>query len=130
MKTYLVDTDVLIDFFKRRAEAVQVITQVGQAGRSSISVVSVMELLAGWQPQEASIYLPKLYAIFATIPVTQDIAECAGEYRQAFRREGKPLATIDTLIAATARLHQACLVTRNSKDYPMPDIELYPTIYY
>ena len=48
MKTYLVDTDVLIDFFKRRAEAVQVMTQLGQTGRSSISVVSVTELLAGW----------------------------------------------------------------------------------
>ena len=129
MKTYLVDTDVLIDFFKRRAEAVQVITQVGQTGRGYISVVSVTELLAGWQPQEAPLYLPKLYAIFTTIPVTQAIAERAGEYRQAYRKEGKPLATIDTLIAATARLHQACLVTRNSKDYPMPDIELYPNIY-
>ena len=104
------------------------ITQVGQTGRSCISVVSVTELLAGWQPQEAPLYLPKLYALCATLPVTQAIAERAGEYRQAYRKEGKPLATIDTLIAATARLHQACLVTRNSKDYPMPDIELYPTI--
>ena len=128
MKTYLVDTDVLIDFFKRRAEAVQVMTQVGQTGRSAVSVVSVTELLAGWQPQEVPIYLPKLYALCATLPVTQEIAERAGEYRQAYRKEGKPLATIDTLIAVAARVHQACLVTRNSKDYPMPDIELYPNI--
>lgn len=125
MKTYLVDSDVLIDFFKKKPEAVELIEDLTSLGDTAISAISVAELRAGWDKEEASIYLPRLYNIFVVIPVTYDIAEKAGEIRERYSRKGNKLPTIDTLIAATAIIHKYCLVSRNTKHYRMSELDLY-----
>lgn len=129
MKNYLIDSDVLIDLFKKKTEALQLIKDLGEIGRTSISPISVAELRSGWDENEAKERLPHLYAIFDVIPLTKDIAEVAGKYRESYSRQGIRLPTMDVLIAATAITHTCCLVTRNIKHYPMPDIEIYPDIY-
>lgn len=129
MKTYFADSDVLIDFFKKKEEAVKLIEELASSGDMTISVISVAELRAGWNKEEASIYLPHLYNIFVVVPLTQDIAEKAGEIRQQYSRKGSKLPTIDALIAATAIVHKFCLVSRNIKHYPMPEIDFYQDIY-
>ena len=129
MKTYFVDSDVLIDFFKRKVEAVKLIEELNNLGNTVISVISVAELRAGWSKRDALIYLPHLYNIFEVIQITQNIAEKAGEIREQYSKKGSKLPTIDTLIAATAIVYNYCLVTRNIKHYPMPEIDLYQDIY-
>lgn len=49
------------------------------------------------------------------------VARRAGSYRSAFRSTTR-LALPDALIAATAREHDATLVTRNVRHYPMTDL--------
>ncbi|OGK38063.1 hypothetical protein A3F03_02490 [Candidatus Roizmanbacteria bacterium RIFCSPHIGHO2_12_FULL_41_11] len=129
MKTYLIDTDVFIDFFKKRNQAVQLIEHLSTLGDFFVSVITVAELRSGWTGKEGVIYLPKLYDIAQVIPVTKEIAESAGEYRQRYAQQGKRLPTIDLLIAATAILRSCSLVTRNIKHYPMPELDLYREIY-
>lgn len=129
MKTYLIDSDILIDFFKKLPEAVTLIHKLTEQGESSISAISVSELRSGWSKQAASLYLPRLYNIFEVIPVTREVAEIAGEYREKYSKKGIRLPTIDVLIAATAIMHQRTLVTRNTKHFPMPEVELYQNIY-
>lgn len=129
MKTYFIDSDVLIDFFKKRQEAVKLIEELASFGNIAISVVSVAELRAGWSKEESSVYLHRLYSIFEVISLTQDIAEKAGGLRQKYSKKGSNLPTIDVLIAATAIVSEYCLVTRNIKHYPMPEIDLYKDIY-
>lgn len=129
MKTFLFDSDVLIDFFKKKAASVALVEKLGTLGNTTISVISVAELRAGWNKEDASIYLPPLYSIFTPIPLTQDIAEKAGEIRAQYSKKGATLPTIDALIASTAILHEYCLVTRNIKHYPMQEIDLYKDIY-
>lgn len=129
MKGYLIDTDVFIDFFKKRHEAVQLIKHLATSDPITISVITVSELRSGWTEKEASIYLPKLYDIVRVIPVTKEIAERAGEYRQKYALQGKKLPTIDTLIALTVLLNSFCLVTRNIRHYPMPELDLYRETY-
>ncbi len=129
MKTHLVDSDVLIDFFKKKLEAVKLIEDLASLGDTAISAISVAELRAGWSEKEVLIYLPRLYNIFVVIPLTQDIAEKAGEIRQQYSKKGNKLPTIDALIAATAIVHKFCLVSRNIKHYPMPEIDFYQNIY-
>ncbi len=129
MKTYIIDSDVLIDFFKKKKEAVKIVEELGSLGNTVISVISVAELRAGWNKKDASIYLKHLYDIFTTIPLTQDIAEKAGEIRAKYSKKGAMLPTIDVLIASTAIMHEYCLVTRNIKHYPMPEIDLFKQIY-
>ena len=75
MKTYLIDSDVLIDFFKRLPAAVELIHTLGEQGKSFISAISVAELRSGWTREDASIYLPRLYNIFEVMSVDKEIAE-------------------------------------------------------
>jgi toxin FitB len=125
MKTYLIDSDVLIDFFKRNPQAVALIEQLAELGTMSISTLSIAELRSGWNRKDALTYLPHLYDVFSIFPVTKEVAEEAGVYRNGYCIQGVTLPTIDSLIAATAKLHKACLVTRNIKHFPMTDIEMY-----
>lgn len=129
MKSYLIDSDVLIDFFKKLPVAVELIHNLGEQGKGVISVISVTELRSGWTKDNASLYLPKLYDIFGVIPVSKEVAETAGEYREKYAKEGIKLPTIDTLIAATAILNKCTLVTRNIKHFPMPEMDIYQNIY-
>lgn len=129
MKTYLVDSDVLIDFFKKRPEAVALIEELGEQGETVISAISIAELRSGWIKEEAATYLPRLYDIFEVVPVTRNIAEAAGGYREFYSKKGVTLPTMDALIAATAIIDEYCLVTRNIIHYPMPELDLYPEFY-
>lgn len=126
MKPFLIDSDVLIDFFKRKQPAVALLEKLGEEGQLVISVLSVAELRSGWSEQDAGMYLSRLYNLAEVLPVTMKIAEQAGTLREAYRRKGTLLPTIDVLIAATAMLNACCLVTRNKKDYPLHGLDLYP----
>ena len=48
----------------------------------------------------------------------------AGRYRCEFARRETALSTTDTLIAATAIAEGAILITANTRDFPMEEIEL------
>lgn len=128
MKACLVDSDVLIDFFKRKAAAVKLIEELAILEEIAISVISIAELRAGWNKEQALVYIPRLYDIFTVIPITKEIAEKAGEIREQHSKKGNKLPTVDALIAATALIFKYSLVTRNVKHYQMPELDLYKDI--
>lgn len=117
----LIDTDVLIDHFHGVATATEYIakTLLGE-GELVISSVSVTEILAGMRPGEET-PTEELLALFTIYPVDEAVARVAGMYLRQFARSHQ-LDLGDGLIAATARVLGAELVTRNVKHYPMPDI--------
>ncbi|NJL36583.1 MAG: type II toxin-antitoxin system VapC family toxin [Leptolyngbyaceae cyanobacterium RM2_2_4] len=59
------------------------------------------------------------------IPITVEIAKCSGELRGHLRIQGKTRSQADILIAATARIHQLTLVTRNTRDFEDCGITLF-----
>ena len=69
-------------------------------------------------------YLLPLYDLFPVLPITQNIAQLAGQIRFFdHKRDEKNVQTqnlCDALIAATAIEHNHCLITNNVKDYAMP----------
>jgi predicted nucleic acid-binding protein len=87
--------------------------------------LTITELRSEWTKEQANWLLPRLYALCSVVPVTKEIAEQAGIWRQEYKSKGKQLGTPDTAIAATAYLHDYSLVTNNTKDYPMPELKLY-----
>jgi hypothetical protein len=129
MKTYLIDTDIFIDFFKKNVHAEKLLEELSQNEILAVSILTISELRAGWTEEQAAFYLPRLYAITKVLHLTEEIAELSGKFRFEYKKKGKTLATIDTLIAATAIINDCFLITRNVKDYPMPEIELYKKMY-
>lgn len=126
MTQFLLDTDVLVDFFKKRSYAQELLATIKEKGDLFLSVLSVSELRAGWTDEEASYFLPKLYAFAIRAPVTNEVAELAGAIRHTYKTKGVSLPTIDTLIAATAIENGYLLVTNNKRHYPMKNLSLYP----
>ena len=123
--TYLIDTDVLIDFFKHKEPATALITSLSKRDTVAMSTLTITELVSGWTTDQATWHLPRLYALCSVVPVTKDIAEQAGKWRQEYKSRGRQLGTADMVIAATAYLNGYCLVTNNVKDYPMPELKLH-----
>ena len=123
--TYLIDTDVMIDFFKHKDPDKSPIVSLSKQGTLALSALTITELRSGWTPKQADFLMPRLSALCAIVPVSREIAEQAGMWRQEYKNNGLSLGTVDTVIAATAYLHDYSLLTNNVKDYPMPELTLY-----
>lgn len=119
------DTNVMIDFFKHRNPAKDLITTLSKQNTLSLSALTIAELRSGWTNEQADFFLPKLNALCSIVPVSAEIAEQAGQWRYEYKPKGQQLGTVDTIIAATAYLTDAPLVTNNIKGYPMPELTLY-----
>lgn len=119
----LLDTDILIDHFHGHRAALDFIRQQLEQGETlAISVVSVTEFSGGMRPTEEP-QTERLLGLFTVLPVDENIAWQAGAYLRQFRRSHR-LELGDALIAATALQHQAELITRNLKHYPMADLTI------
>ena len=123
---YLIDSDVLIDYFKGKASVRPLVERLLETDDVvAISVLSITELRTGWTEEQAAYLLPRLAKLFTIEAVVPEIATQAGGWRHRYMKQGQPLGTVDTIIAATAFCKQYCLVTNNTKDYPMPEVQLY-----
>jgi predicted nucleic acid-binding protein len=58
-------------------------------------------------------------------PVTTEIAELSARLRHKYRTQGTQLATVDTVIAATAVIANYSLVTCDKDFYPIKEIQFY-----
>src|SRR5689334_7686958 len=126
--TYLFDTDVLIEYFKHREPWYSRVEKILQKHPSAISVVTLTELRACWDDVHARQWMPLLYDLFTLQDITSEIAVLAGAQIKNYQQQGMTLSTTDTLIAATAMPSEYCLVTGNSKGYPMPELTFYEDI--
>jgi predicted nucleic acid-binding protein len=115
-KLLLVDTDVLIDYFRGQPHAVGYIE--GLTTPFLISAVTVAELYSGVREGEERKALDAFVAAFGAVPVDEEIAAKGGLYRRDYRKS-HDLALPDALIAATAEVKGATLVTLNNKHFPM-----------
>jgi predicted nucleic acid-binding protein len=120
--TYLIDTDVMIDFFKHKDPDKSPIVSLSKQGTIALSALTITELRSGWTNKQADFLMPRLYALCSVVPVSREIAEQAGIWRGEYKNKGLSLATVDTVIAATAYLNNYPLLTNNVKDYPMPEL--------
>jgi len=106
----IIDSDVLIDFLQG-VKAAQ--TELAKYRRREISIVSWMEIMAGAEGDEEEAGCRDFLATFVVHPVTSETAEEA-----VCLRRDRRLRLPDAIVWATARVHGALLVTRNTKDFP------------
>ena len=112
----LLDTDVLVDFFRGHSQAVSFVN--AHSSRIILSSIVVGELYAGVKGDKEQSVLEHLVSLFRVIPVTAEIAKTGGLYKRDYSRShGTGLA--DAIVAATAESANAELKTLNVKHYPM-----------
>ncbi len=117
----LLDTDILIDHFHGHQAATNLVRDLLLQGETvCLSVVTVSEILAGLRPGEEDA-TESLLSLFTLAPVDEHLARIAGAYLNRFGREFR-LDLGDALVAATAKVTGAELLTRNVRHYPMRDI--------
>jgi predicted nucleic acid-binding protein len=118
----LLDTDILSEIGKgidpnvaRNATAYR-----NSYGRYTISVISVMEIVRGFQWKQSTRRLQRFLASIASeeiLPFDQAAAELAGRIAGDLDRAGQPIGRADPMIAAIALQHGLELVTGNTAHY-------------
>jgi predicted nucleic acid-binding protein len=115
-RSILLDTDVLVDFFRGHPKAVDFMNN--HSDHIIISAIVVAELFAGAKGDAELSALEEFVSIFRVAPVNVEIAKAGGLYRSKFgKSHGVGLA--DAILAATAEAENAELKTLNIKHYPM-----------
>ena len=122
----LLDTTVLIDALNNRHGRPDLLRKLtAQSYNLACCSIVTTEILSGvpenrWEQAERAL------SQLLFVPVTQDAAKLAGRFRYLYARQGIALSVMDTTIAAVAVSNDLTLLTDNTKDFPMPEIKLYP----
>jgi hypothetical protein len=115
-KPILLDTDVLVDFFRGSNKAVAFINKYND--RIILSSIVVAELYAGVKGDAEQNALQNFISLFRVVPIDVAIGKAGGLYRRDYGKSpGVGLA--DAILAATAESENAELKTLNTKNYPM-----------
>src|SRR5437660_10247074 len=112
----LIDTDVLIDYLRDQEAAVSYLESL--LPPLLMSAVSVAELYAGVREGDERTILAEFLYTIEVVPVNKEIAMAGGLYRRNYGKS-HGVGINDALIAATAVLSNAELVTLNRKHFPM-----------
>ena len=112
----LLDTDVLVDFFRGHRKAVAFVN--AHDHRIILSSIVVAELYAGVKGDAEQAAIDNFISLFRIVPVSTGIAKAGGLYKRDYgKSHGVGLA--DAILAATAEAENAELKTLNTKHYPM-----------
>lgn len=114
--TVLLDTSILIDFLRGRSDAVRLVSSLDEVPLSS--EICRVELLQGLRPAEFA-DAEQLLALIDWVPVLEPIARHAGELGRQWRPSHSGIGTSDLIIAASAELLEANLLTLNVRHFPM-----------
>jgi hypothetical protein len=115
-KPILLDTDVLVDFFRGFDKAVAFVNKYND--RIILSSIVIAELYAGVKGEAEQIALQNFISLFRIVPIDATIGKAGGLYRRDYgKSHGVGLA--DAVLAATAEAENAELKTLNTKHYPM-----------
>ena len=131
--SYLLDTNVLSEL-RRKAPNPAVAHWISQRpsralflsvltfgeirkGIDSLQDLPKRQILNDWLETELSAYFQG-----RILPVDQLVSDRWG---RLLAKAGRPLPTIDSLLAATAAAHGLCMVTRNTRDFEGLGIDLF-----
>ena len=116
MRGLLLDTCVLIDYLRNRPAAIDFLHRMQE--RAAVSVITTAELYAGVRDEAEQTRVDAVLTRLLVRNVDLAIARLAGRFRREYR-QSHGVAIPDALIAATAEVHGARLVTRNARHFPM-----------
>lgn len=116
--TYLLDTNAVIAILNQNTDFIQRLKQHSPAD-FALSAITWFELHYGaHKSQKTAENLAKLEKLaFDILPFSQQDAQIAGKIRSDLAKQGKPIGSYDTLIAAQALSNQLVLITHNVREF-------------
>lgn len=114
----LVDTSILIDVLRGRAEAVACLRRARERGALHASEITRVEVLAGMRPGEAQA-TEALLGLLRWHALDSATAVDAGALGRRWLPSHRGIDAADLVIAATAQRLGAELLTRNVRHFPM-----------
>lgn len=115
----LIDTDVIIDHF-RGNESFGLLVSDQSQNICYISVITIAEIYSLIYSHEYEL-VEKLANLLKVLNVDAQIAKLAGAYRMTYYKS-HALNIPDGLIAATAKINDLILISKNIRHFPMEDI--------
>jgi predicted nucleic acid-binding protein len=123
---FLLDTTVLLDALRARQNRRSLLAELVAGGHVlATAAINIGEVYAGMRRGEES----RTEAFLSSLdcyPLTAAIARRAGLLKSAWAQKGRTLSLADMMVAATALEHGLSLMTDNRKDFPLPELTLYP----
>ena len=119
----LVDTDIAIDFLRRRDYAHKLLEHWVEEGLLAISTLTHLEIYQGMKAGEdraTNAFLDGLVSVAVDIPIARRAGTMLGELRAT----GATIGIADAIIAATALQFGTPLLTNNVEHYPFPDLKV------
>lgn len=120
---YLPDTNILIYALSGQEPYASWLVKNVKEKTILLSAIVVSEYLSGVIKDEEIAFRGILENV-EVAPVDSLIAQVGASYRREYIKKRKKVWLFDCLIAATCKIYSAVLVTSDSKDYPMKDIEV------
>ena len=121
---YLLDTNICIYAQKGVPSVLRNIQAHWKEG-IAISAITLAELehgvAASANPQKNAVALLKMLSILDVLPFDSDAASEYGVINAALRRQGTPIGTMDTLIAAHGKAAGLIVVTHNTREFQRVD---------
>jgi predicted nucleic acid-binding protein len=115
----LVDTTVAVDHLRGVPSAVELLTALTDDGNDLVASELVrFELLAGVRTKEITAF-EEFCSALRWAQVTEDVARVAGQLARRYRKSHSGIGAVDYLIAATAIVIDADLLTTNVRHFPM-----------
>ena len=119
----LLDTDIAIDFLRRRDYARKLLEKWVGEGLLAISTLTHLEIYQGMKSGEekaTNLFLDGLISIVVDVPIARQAGRMLGELRS----KGVTVGIGDAIIAATALQVSAPLLTNNVEHYPFTDLRV------
>jgi predicted nucleic acid-binding protein len=119
----ILDTDIVIDFLRRREYSRKILNHWADEGLLAISSLTHLEIYQGMKTGEEKATNSFLDGLI-TIDVDISIARRAGALLRNLRSKGITIGTVDAIIAATALQFEVSLITNNVEHYPFPSLKV------
>ncbi len=115
----LVDTTIAVDHLRGTPAATDLLTGLISEGETLVaSEITRFELLAGVRKAELGA-LETFFSSLAWAPIDEEVTRVAGTLARGLRRSHSGIDDADYLIAATAVVLDADLLTTNVRHFPM-----------
>ena len=108
----MIDTSILIDYFRKRDKEKALLYSLSFTYRFAISTVTAFEFFAGLSEIHLE-FTNKLFANFLILPFDSTCAQTASEIYKNLKSKNQLISPPDIFIAATAISHNLSLVTLN-----------------